>query len=195
MKRCRVIRKRWKKKSHGYNASAREQFNPGSARLTRLANKFQIPAPSPLPISLDPSNLHLYSMQQSSSSHTDLLEEKGKEERKKEEKKREESLEKISTRTRLKYGAKRVVAVSRRCCWWRSIWRPHCPPSPSPPCTREWNAQAHTELGRTRGYHDRLVSAPSSSSSEESRRWTLRSARNLRRWSVWPSLFSNTAFT
>lgn len=88
MKRCRVIRKRWKKKSHGYNASAREQFNPGSARLTRLANKFQIPAPSPLPISLDPSNLHLYSMQQSSSSHTDLLEEKGKKERKKEEKKK-----------------------------------------------------------------------------------------------------------
>lgn len=125
------------KKSNGYNASAREQFNPGSARLTRLANKFQIPAPSPLPISLDPSNLHLYSMQQSSSSHTDLLEEKGKKERKKEEKKREESLEKISTRIRLKYGAKRVVAVSRRCCWWRSIWRPHCPPSPSPPCTRE----------------------------------------------------------
>lgn len=86
MKRCRVIRKRWKKKSNGYNASAREQFNPGSARLTRLANKFQIPAPSPLPISLDPSNLHLYSMQQSSSSHTDLLEEKGKKERKKRKK-------------------------------------------------------------------------------------------------------------
>ena len=82
-------------------------------------------------------------------------------------------MEKISTRRRLKYGAKRVVAVSRQ-CWWRSIWRPHCPlPTLH---SRERNAQAHTELGRTRGYHDRFVSAPSSSSTEESRRWTLRSS-------------------
>ena len=82
-------------------------------------------------------------------------------------------MEKISTRRRLKYGAKRVVAVSRQ-CWWRSIWRPHCPlPTLH---SRERNAQAHTELGRTRGYHDRLVGAPSSSSTEESRRWTLRSS-------------------
>ena len=64
--------------------------------------------------------------------------------------------------------------MSSRQCWWRSIWRPHCPlPTLH---SRERNAQAHIELGRTRGYHDRLVNAPSSSSTEESRRWTLRSS-------------------